>query len=180
MLIYIIAERGVLTADDIRKNEKLKTLLELRKEYKIPLLILLTHSDTYCNEIKKSEQKWKDICKNNLNINKKNLLDYINEKSENDFKFQENDIIHVVLVKSQGLVDEEIVNKLPPNIKEAYDSGDANTKKLLLAAFRGGMSTNENEVDKFLDDDIKILRQNEVIKKIKEKLPSQYHNALIQ
>ena len=49
------------------------------------------------------------------------LLDYINEKSENDFKFQENDIIHVVLVKSQGLVDEEIVNKLPPNIKEAYD-----------------------------------------------------------
>ena len=53
MLIYIIAERGVLNADDIRNNNKLITLLKLREEYKIPLLILLTHSDTYCDEAKK-------------------------------------------------------------------------------------------------------------------------------
>ena len=180
MLIYIIDENGVLTADHIRKNKKLKTLLNLRKEYKIPLLIFLTHSDTYCDEVKKNEQNWKYICKNNLNNNKKNLLEYINNNNRNNFKFDENDIIHIVLVKSQGLTDEEIVNKLPPKIKKAYDNGDDNTKNILLETFREGMSSNENEVDKFLDEDIKVLRQNEVIKKIKEKLPSQYHNALIQ
>ena len=54
MLIYLIDERSNLNAGVMRDNKKLKILIKLRLDYHIPLLILLTHSDNYCDEVKKS------------------------------------------------------------------------------------------------------------------------------
>ena len=55
-------------------------MINLRLDYKIPLLILLTHSDNYCDKVKKTTEKnWKEICKNSFSQNKKNLLDYLNK-----------------------------------------------------------------------------------------------------
>ena len=64
MLIYVIDEKKQLDADAIRKNEKLKLLVNLRLNYKIPLLILLTQSDNYCDILRKSpdnKNNWKII-----------------------------------------------------------------------------------------------------------------------
>ena len=64
----------------MKNNQKLETLIKLRLQYKIPILILLTHFDNYCDEIKKTEKDWKEICNDNLYKNKKDLLNYINEE----------------------------------------------------------------------------------------------------
>ena len=96
MLIYIINEKSGLDSDSIGNNEKLKTLLNLRRDYKIPLLILLTHSDNYCEGVKKVENEWKETCKKTINDNKNNLLKFINE---NNYNIGENDIMHIVLVE---------------------------------------------------------------------------------
>ena len=96
MLIYLINEESDLDADSLRKNEKIEKLLGIRLKYKIPLLILLTHSDTYCEKVKKSDVNWTKICKEHINNNKNNLLSYINEliekKYNSNYKMNENDI----------------------------------------------------------------------------------------
>ena len=58
MLVYIMDERKTLDSDSLKDNEKLKELIKLKINYKIPLLILLTHSDNYCDEIKKTNENW--------------------------------------------------------------------------------------------------------------------------
>ena len=178
MLIYIIDERSVLDSNSIGNNEKLKTLLNLRRDYKIPLLILLTHSDNYCEEVKKRENEWKETCKKTINDNKSNLLKFINE---NNYNIGENDIMHIVLVEEKvEMTLEEKVKNLDDETREEYENSDEATRKIILRTFYRGKNSNNNEVKNFLDKEIKILRQKELIEKIKEKLPSQYHSALIQ
>ena len=178
MLIYIIDERSVLDSNSIGNNEKLKTLLNLRRDYKIPLLILLTHSDNYCEEVKNRENEWKEICKKTINDNKNNLLKFINE---NNYNIGENDIMHIVLVEEKvEMTLEEKVKNLDDEAREEYENSDEATRKIILRTFYRGKNSNNNEVKDFLDKEIKILRQKGLIEKIKEKLPSQYHSALIQ
>ena len=178
MLIYIIAERSVLGSDSIGNNEKLKTLLNLRRDYKIPLLILLTHSDNYCEEVKNRENEWKEICKKTINDNKSNLIKFINE---NNYNIGENDIMHIVLVEEKvEMTLEEKVKNLDDEAREEYENSDEATRKIILRTFYRVKNLNNNEVKDFLDKEIKILRQKGLIEKIKEKLPSQYHSALIQ
>ena len=178
MLIYIINEKSGLDSDSIGNNEKLKTLLNLRRDYKIPLLILLTHSDNYCEEVKNRENEWKETCKKTINDNKNNLLKFINE---NNYNIGENDIMHIVLVEEKvEMTLEEKVKNLDDETREEYENSDEATRKIILRTFYRGKNSNNNEVKDFLDKEIKILRQKELIEKIKEKLPSQYHSALIQ
>ena len=80
LLIYVIDERKTLDSDSMKNNIKLEALIKLKMNYKIPILILLTHFDNYCDAIKKTEEGWKQICKNSFIRNKKDLLDYINNK----------------------------------------------------------------------------------------------------
>ena len=61
MLIYILDERKSLDEDSMANNKKLLKLIKLKIEYKIPLLIILTHCDNYCYEIKKADKNWKNI-----------------------------------------------------------------------------------------------------------------------
>ena len=178
MLIYIIDERSGLDSDSIGNNEKLKTLLNLRRDYKIPLLILLTHSDNYCEKVKNRENEWKEICKKTINDNKSNLIKFINE---NNYNIGENDIMHIVLVEEKvEMTLEEKVKNLDDETREEYENSDEATRKIILRTFYRGKNLNNNEVKDFLDKEIKILRQKGLIEKIKEKLPSQYHSALIQ
>ena len=178
MLIYIMDERRALDSDSIGNNENLKALLNLIKDYKIPLIILLTHSDNYCEEIKKTERDWKEICLKTINDNKSNLLKFINDPM-NNYNIGENDIMHIVLVEEKvEMTLEEKLKNLDEETREEYDKSDEATRKIILKAYY--RRSNNNEVKDFLDKEIKILRQKELIKKIKEKLPSQYHSALIQ
>ena len=159
MLIYIMDERRALDSDSIGKNENLKTLLNLTKDYKIPLIILLTKT---------------------INDNKSNLLKFINDPM-NNYNIGENDIMHIVLVEEKvEMTLEEKLKNLDEETREEYDKSDEATRKIILKIFYRGKNSNNNEVKDFLDKEIKILRQKELIKKIKEKLPSQYHSALIQ
>ena len=79
MFVYLINEENNLDNDDMANNKNLNKLIELRNKYKISLLILLTHSDDYCDKVKKENNNWKQICKENIENNKKNILKYINE-----------------------------------------------------------------------------------------------------
>jgi len=179
MIIYIISESDELNADSTRNNERLKNILEICSKYKIPLLILLTHSDSYCKDVKSSdEEKWKEICKVKINNNKKLLLEYINE-IKSDIKMQENDIIHSVLAEPDKITDEEIIKKFPKKIKEKYDKADDAGKRGILEIFIAGSNFNVNEIQDFIEQEIKIYGQQKLIEKLKENLPSQYHSALI-
>ena len=48
----------------------------------------------------------------------------------------------------------------------------------MLKYYRRGMQSKENEIKNFIQKEINVLGQNELIEKIKEKIPFQYHNAL--
>ena len=179
MLIYLIDERSNLNADVMRDNEKLKILIKLRLDYHIPLLILLTHSDNYCDEVKGQDENWKEICKKTLQENKNNLLNYINNTIKNEYKsnlvIKEDDIIHVVLIEQNEITNEEIIEKFDENMRNAYEQ--SNDKNSLIAFFRAGMSSTWNEVKNFLYEN-GVLGKNELTKKMKLLLPSQYHNTL--
>lgn len=182
MLVYVINEESTLDADSLRKNEKLKSLIELKLKYKFPFLILLSHSDTYCYKVKENEKEWEKICKVHINNNKKYLLEYINELIEKEyksnFKMNENDIMHIVLVEPEKLSDEDLIKKLDPKIKERYDKARSeDEKKFILEIFHAGRSSTTNEVKDFLEKDMNILGSKELIKKIQENLPFQYHSV---
>ena len=168
----------------MKNNQKLETLIKLRLQYKIPILILLTHFDNYCDEIKKTEKDWKEICNDNLYKNKKDLLDYINEdiikkKYKQEFEFSRDDILHIVLVEPKRLTDEDIIGTLKEDIKEEYNKADEEKRKEILKYVKSGMDLKDKEVQEFLKEK-KIYDQSELIKKLKDKFPHQYHNALIQ
>ena len=154
MLIYLIDERSNLNADVMRDNEKLKILIKLRLDYHIPLLILLTHSDNYCDEVKGQDENWKEICKKTLQENKNNLLNYINNTITNEYKsnlvIKEDDIIHVVLIEQNEITNEEIIKKFDENKRNIYEQSNELVRKNLIAFFRDGMSSTWNEVKNFL------------------------------
>ena len=178
----MIDEKKNLDADAISNNKKLETLLDLRLKYKIPLLILLTHSDNYCDEVKKTEKDWEKICKIAFNKNKNDLLSYLNglieTKFKSDFKMNENDIMHIVLVESEKIDIEEIIKKMKPKTRERYEKANDERKKEMLEDIMDGMNLQENDVKYFLENEIHVLDQKQLIEKIKENIPSQYHNAL--
>lgn len=184
MLFYLMSEESLLDKNSIGNNEKLKDLIKLRTKSKIPLLILLTHSDTYCDKIKLENHDWKEISKTGINNNKTILLNYVNEfiktEMKSDFKMEENDIIHIVLIESNQIPNEEIVNSLPNNLREQYDNGNDQTKQIIISAFGQGVMSTRNEINNFIRNEMKILGQKEFVQTIKEKLPSQYHSALIE
>ena len=181
MLIYLIDERSNLNADVMRDNEKLKILIKLRLDYHIPLLILLTHSDNYCDEVKDQDKNWKEICKKTLQENKNNLLNYINNTITIEYKsnlvIKEDDIIHVVLIEQNEITNEEIIKKFDENIRNIYEKSDEIVRNSLIEFFRAGVISNFNEVKNFLYKN-GVLGKNELIKKMKLLLPSQYHNTL--
>ena len=183
MLIYILDERKSLDEDSMANNKKLLKLIKLKIEYKIPLLIILTHCDNYCYEIKKADKNWKNIFKNNILKNKKNLIEYINNliikkyKSNNIIK--ENEIVHAILVEPKQRSDEEILFKLPKKLKDKYDKANEQEKMNMLEFVKCGLDINKNEVRDFFEQEkLGILHQKELIEKIKENLSSQYHSAL--
>ena len=174
-------EESDLDADSLRKNEKLNILINLRTKYKIPLLILLTNSDTFCDKVKKSDENWRKICKEHINNNKINLLSYINdliEKSYNsDFTMNEKDIIHIVLVEPKKISDEEIIKKMPKKVREKYDKADEEKKSIILETFKEGFESAEDEVKSFFEEEMDIYDSTKLINRLKQKLPSQYHSA---
>ena len=165
----------------MKNNKKLKTLIDLKLYYKIPLLILLTHFDNYCDEIKKTEPDWKNICKESLEKNKEDLLNYIKKEliKSKDFEFNEDDILHIVLVKPKEITDDEIIKNLNGDAKKEYDNYNEEDKIKFLKNIKLGQDTRNDEVQNFLKE-MKIYGQKELIEKLKEKLPHQYHNAFLE
>ena len=118
MFIYLIKEDSIFTSKSL-ENKILQELIKLRIKYKIQLLVLLTHADTYCNIVKADgNEKWKETCKKNIEDNKKKLLDYLNSEikkyDKNNFQMQENDIRHICLVEPAApeITEEEIIKNL--------------------------------------------------------------------
>ena len=178
----MMSEVKILDDDSIGKNKYLEILLELRSKYKIPLLIMLTHSDDYCDSIKKNEKEWESICKDNLEKNKTSLLNHLQQIIESNykgnFKMNESDIMHIVLIEPKQISDEEIIKLLSDRKRKQYDEGNEEKKKEILLDYREYNDAKENESHNFLKKEMKVLYPKELIKTIKEKLPSQYHSAL--
>ena len=199
MLIYIIAERNPLTSDYLRNNNSLNSLLDLRFKYKIPLLIFLTHCDNYCDEVKKTDKDWKKTCEENIKNNKNILLLYINQigiKYKSDFMMEENDIMHIALIEPTIInkeeikkeSDEEIIKEFDEEMLKVYNNSNDIEKKMMIKIYckgktKGideGKTKGIEEVQNFVKNNIKALAQKELIEKIKENLPSQFHNALLE
>lgn len=181
LLIYVMGERKALDADAMKNNKKLETLIKLRVNYKIPLLIMLTHFDNYCDEIKKTENDWKETCSEVLEKNKDDLLEFINKNiikgiNNSDFEFNGDDIIHTVLVEPKQITDKDIIATFTEEIKNDYEKGDEKEKEKILKYVKNGMNLKDNEVQTFLKE-MKIYGLRELIQKLKEKFPYQYHNA---
>ena len=173
LLVYIINEENELDADSLGNNKNLDILIESLAKYKIPLLIFLTHCDTYCEKVKKEDNNWKQTCKEHFDIN-----ELLENQFKCDFKMNENDIMHIVLLETNSISDEELIKRLNPRLKEKYDKGDQKEKSLIIESVRYGMESTENEVNDFLKNELKVLGQKELIEIMKLKLPSQFHNAL--
>ena len=182
MFIYLIKEDSIFTSKSL-ENKILQELIKLRIKYKIQLLVLLTHGDTYCDTVKKDDKNWKEICKKTLEDNKKKLLDYLNSEikkyDKNNFQMQENDIRHICLVEPAApeITEEEIIKDFDEEELEEYNSLDENEKKGYIKGIFKGKSKDQKEIKKFLKNEIKVLEQKELIEIIKKKLPVQYHIA---
>ena len=166
-------------------NPKLNNLIGLKTNYKIPLLILLTHCDNYCDELKKGEKDWKNIFKNDIAKNKIYLIDYINNLIVNKYKtnyiMKENDIKHIALVESAQISDEELIKKLPKKQKDKYDKANEQEKMNMLELVKIGLDIHKDEVRDFFEEEkLGILNQKELIERLKEILPFQYHSALLK
>ena len=182
MIIYLINEENKLDADSLEQNKYLQDLLKMAAKYNIKLLILLTHSDTYCEKLKKEDEDWKETGKNDINENKFNALNYINNvygKDNSNLKFDEKDIIHIALVEPKQYSNEELIKKFSKKLREKYDKADEEKKKEILEDFKDTIESNENEVLYFFkEENMDILDPKELVDKMKEYLPNQYHNAL--
>ena len=182
MFIYLIKEDSIFTSKSL-ENKILQELIKLRIKYKIQLLVLLTHGDTYCDTVKKDDKSWKEICKKTLEDNKKKLLDYLNSEikkyDKNNFQMQENDIRHICLVEPAApeITEEEIIKDFDEEELEEYNSLDENGKKGYIKGIFNCKSKDQKEIKKFLKNEIKVLEQKELIEIIKKKLPVQYHIA---
>ena len=155
IFVYIMSEEKILDADSLKNNTKLKYLIKTKLKYNIPLIVLLTHSDDYCDKVKKTNENWKIICKNHFTKNKSELLNYLNDLIANDFKrdfkFDENDIIHVVLVDRAKLSDEDIIKEFDENTKKYYDStNNEEQKQMIINIFSGGLQKKAKDVEYFI------------------------------
>ena len=187
MFVYLIKEDSKLDRDALKNNKKLQNLIQLRVKYKISLLILLTQSNIYCTKIKRDDKDWKKNWKIAIETNKTTLLNDINEiiKKENNSNFllEESNILHFVLVepRQKPKTDKEKFDLLPDEIKEKYRDYDEEKKKFAIDNFLDGWESSEKEVYDFIKVQINekvLLGQKELIEIFREKLPSQYHNAL--
>ena len=177
-------ERKTLDADSLKNNKKLEKLMELKLNYKIPLLILLTHSDNYCDEIKKTEKNWKEICTKNIQKNKEDLLEYINNSiikkiGVQDFEISRDDVLHVVLIQPQNIEEKSLIEMLDEEELIEYNKADEIGKQKILKPYRKAINFKSNEVPSFLAEN-NVLGKKELIKKLKEKIPAQYHNTFIK
>ena len=133
MIIYVLSEEAVLDLDDKEKNENLKYILFLKIKYKLPLIILLTHSDHYCRKVKETdEQNWKEICQLKLEKNKNDLFNWLNKTIKTEFnskyEINVNDIKHIVLVdkkeNEEKIADENVIIHFDENTKIMYEMAD--------------------------------------------------------
>ena len=181
MLIYLIDERKGIDSDILRYNKSLEKIMKLKVKYNMPILILLTHVDNYCEEVKNCEKNWKYICKKAINNNKNILLSYINElliKNKSNFKFNENDIMHILLIEYPQFTEEEIIKEFDEETLEEYNNANEKEKKIIIQMFNRGLIYGQREFIKLLKNEMNILNKRELIEKIKEIIPSKYHQVL--
>ena len=180
IIFYILSEENTLDANSLRNNKKLEKIIEMRMKYKSKLIILLTHSDTYCDKIKK-ENDWKNLCKKSLNDNKNYLLDHANqlvkEKYKSDFKMNENDVFHISLDDYIEISDDEIINNFDDDNLVLFNQGDKALQSMLLKFAKGNYKKNQTESKDFTIKELNVLDKNKLIEKLKEILPSQYHSV---
>ena len=149
MFIYLIKEDKEFTSKSL-ENKLLQELIKLRIKYKIQILILLTHADTYCNIVKADgNEKWKETCKEKIEGNKKILLDYLNSEIKkydiNNFQIQENDIRHICLVESENpKTDEEIIKGFDPNTLMMYNNAKSKEEKKMIIQIYSNISNSKN------------------------------------
>jgi len=184
IIFYILSEENTLDANSLRNNKKLEKIIEMRMKYKSKLIILLTHSDTYCDKIKK-EKEWKNLCKKSLNDNKNYLLKHMNqlvkEKYKSDFIMNENDVFHISLDDYIEISDDEIINNFSDDKKAFFEQADQALQSMLLKfAKEGYKKNNQTESKDFTINELNVLDKNKLIEKLKEILPSQYHSVLTQ
>ena len=180
IIFYILSEENTLDANSLGNNKKLEKIIEMRMKYKSKLIILLTHSDTYCDKIKK-ENEWKNLCKKSLNDNKNYLLKHMNqlvtEKYKSNFIMNENDVFHISLDDYIEISDDEIINNFSDDNKVLYQQGDIAFKTMLLKFAKGIYKKNQTESKDFTINKLNVLDKNKLIEKLKEILPSQYHSV---
>ena len=150
-------------------------------KYKSKLIILLTHSDTYCEKIKK-ETDWKNLCRDSLNDNKNDLLKHMNqivtEKYKSNFIMNENDVFHISLDDYIKITDEEIIKNLNDIQKKFYEEANEVYKNMLIETIKEGLNkNNQNETKDYTINELNVLDKNKLIEKLKEILPSQYHSV---
>ena len=182
MIFYIISEEKELDSDEMDKNDYLKYILSLKLKYKIPLIILLTHSDNYCDKVKKTNENWKNVCISKFNKNKNDLLKWLNEtiknKFEMDYQIKKDEIIHTVIIEKKNKInDEDVINSLDEEERKDYQELDENGKKIMIKMLKKRMES-PNEVIKFIYE-IGVLGRKQLIEEIKKYLPKQYQNALV-
>ena len=92
---------------------------------------------------------------------------------------EENNIFHIVLVEPEQnqMTYEEKYNNLLDDLKEKYKNLNEKMKKIVIDVFYDGRDSKENEVINFIKE-MNILGPKELIEMIKDKLPSQFHDAL--
>lgn len=180
MFVYMISELDTIDSRDMENNNNLKTILNLKAKYKIPMIILLTHSDIFCEKIKKQDKNWKETCKKNLNNNKKQLLKWIKSKFHNA-EIDENNIRHILLVNGEKIeiTDEYIINNFDEEQRVDYEEEDDKGKMKMIRNIKKTMMKKENEISDFLNKEINILGEKELIEEMKNYIPSQFHNSLI-
>ena len=180
MFVYMISELDAIDSRDMENNNNLKTILNLKAKYKISMIILLTHSDIFCEKIKKQDKNWKETCKKNLNNNKKQLLKWINSKFQN-VEIDENNIRHILLVNGEKIeiTDEYIINNFDEEQRADYEEEDDKGKMKMIRNIKKTMMKKENEISDFLNKEINILGEKELIEELKNYIPSQFHNSLI-
>ena len=187
MIFYIINEDKILDSDDMDNNDNLKYILHLKVKYKLPLIILLTHSDDFCNKTKNVDKNWKEVCKSQFEKNENDLLNYLNntiKKYGLEYKMEKDEIKHIVLVetKQKEITDEDVIKSFDENEKNDYEEEDKEGKEKMIKLLKRRMKREkykEDEVPKFIKE-FGVFGQKQLIEYIKKYLPSQYHSALIE
>ena len=92
-------------------------------------------------------------------------------------QFEEDDILHCVLIEPKKMNDEEFYKYFDEEEKKEYEESDEKGKKRMLKLLKKGLNLKDDEIKNFLKE-INIIGKNELIQKMKEILPYQYYSAL--